>query len=198
MKDISGERFCRLTAISINKTVNHKRYWNCLCDCGGTAVVRQDQLTTGKTRSCGCLSTEARRKQMLAFNQKHSSRKEKPDHDLRHDRWNPVKHDHPRLYRIWQSMKSRCYYQKNKCFHCYGGRGIQICEEWRVSFSTFADWALCHGYSEDLTIDRINVDGNYTPENCRWISNYEQQQNKRKRPPLSKQEAVSMTGVAAR
>lgn len=77
-------------------------------------------------------------------------------------------------------MKSRCYYEKNKCYRSYGGRGISICDEWLKSFDAFAEWSLVNGYADNLTIDRIDVDGNYSPDNCRWITNAEQQKNKRK------------------
>ena len=176
MRDISAQRFGRLVAISVNHSRNHKRYWKCLCDCGQMVIVRQDQLTTGKTKSCGCYSDDVRRK-----NKKpriYVSRKVN-GHNAN---YNPLKHEHPRLYTIWQSMKSRCYYPKNKCYNSYGGRGICVCDEWISSFNGFALWALANGYKDTLSIDRINVDGNYEPGNCRWATNEEQQKNKRKSP----------------
>lgn len=77
---------------------------------------------------------------------------------------------HTRLYRIWKSMRLRCYYQSHKAFERYGGRGIVVCEEWKHSFEKFSAWAVASGYANNLTIDRINADGNYCPDNCRWLT----------------------------
>lgn len=183
MRDITGQRFGRLLAVSIHHSANHKRFWTCRCDCGAQVIVRQDQLTTGRAKSCGCYSHEVQRKNLK---QRQIQKPKEPCSsriDGHYKTWNPLKHQYPRLYRIWQSMKSRCYYQKNKCYHCYGGRGIFVCDEWLHSFDTFAQWALNSGYANDLSIDRINVDGNYEPANCRWLTMAAQQQNKRKSLP---------------
>lgn len=184
MRDISGQRFGRLVAISVHHSKNHRRFWACNCDCGNQAIVRQDQLITGKTKTCGCFQLEAKARCL--------ERKKKPvKHKEHNKRWNPLKHEYPRIHRIWQGMKSRCYYPKNKCFHCYGGRGIRVCDEWSNSFNSFAEWALNNGYRDDLTIDRINVDGSYMPSNCRWVTMEDQQKNKRKRPSRKAQEAYA-------
>lgn len=186
MHDISGQKFGKLTAISVHHSKNHHRFWICNCDCGNQAFVRQDQLITGKAKTCGCFWKDAREKRL--------EEKNKPvKHNAHTKRWNTLKHEHPRIYCIWQSMKSRCYYQKNKFYHCYGGRGICVCDEWSNSFNKFANWALGNGYRDDLTIDRINVDGNYTPSNCRWITMGAQQKNKRKRPSRKAQEARALS-----
>ena len=86
-----------------------------------------------------------------------------------------------RLHSIWSSMKTRCYNKKSRGYKYYGERGVTICEEWMDNFQAFYDWAVANGYREDLTIDRIDVYGNYEPSNCRWISIAEQQTNKRKK-----------------
>lgn len=188
MRDISGQRFGRLVAETLDHSADHKRFWRCACDCGNVIVIRQDQLTTGRTKSCGCYKKECQLTNLKMGRIKKPQIK-KPRDDQKTSRidghyktWNPLKHEHPRLYRIWQSMKSRCYYKKNKCYSCYGGRGISICKEWLGSFNTFADWALSNGYKDNLSIDRIDVNGDYEPENCRWATNAEQQKNKRKSP----------------
>lgn len=86
-----------------------------------------------------------------------------------------------RLYSIWQHMRSRCNTPSTFAYEYYGGRGIKICHEWQHSFEAFRDWALSHGYTDDLTIDRVDTDGDYTPENCRWITQSEQTRNRRPR-----------------
>lgn len=86
-----------------------------------------------------------------------------------------------KLYRVWNSIKQRCYNPTDKFYYCYGGRGINVCDEWRNDFATFYDWAIHNGYRENLTIDRIDVNGNYVPSNCRWVDNKTQQRNRRDR-----------------
>lgn len=156
--DLFGKTFGRL--VVTGRASNDKRgksRWVCKCLCGKNKVVSADSLLSGKTKSCGCYRKETAPKN------------------------NPAKHgmSRTRLWTIWCGMKSRCYYPKNIAFKDYGGRGIKVCAEWLHDFCAFRDWAFKNGYSENLTIDRINCNGNYEPANCKW-STYEEQENNRR------------------
>lgn len=96
---------------------------------------------------------------------------------------NNIKHNksNTRLYRIWGGMKTRCYRPYHTMYSNYGGRGISVCEEWRDDFEAFEKWALSNGYKDDLSIDRIDNDGDYCPDNCRWVTILQQNSNKRPR-----------------
>jgi len=159
-KDRIGKKFGKLTIINVIKNKGKKTYVLCKCDCGNTKQIRLDGITSGLVVSCGCFNKE----------QAIKTGKKKRTHGK----------THTRIYRIWRKMKERCYYEADRRkYKYYGGRGITVYEEWKNSFEKFYDWAITHGYADNLSIDRIDVNGNYEPSNCRWITMAEQQRNKR-------------------
>jgi hypothetical protein len=168
-KDLTGKKFGRLMVIKLyNKKQMYKNgkkcgfeyYYLCRCDCGNEKVVRSYALTENMTKSCGCLHKEIVRTKTREKNIKHGMSKSD-------------------LYKKWSGMKSRCYNKKENNYHIYGQRGIKICAEWVNSFESFYKWAIENGYKKELSIDRINVNGNYEPSNCRWVTWQQQQNNKR-------------------
>ena len=158
MGGIIGEKFDRWTVLEEAQRAKsykcgHKMFL-CRCDCGKEKVVDIQNLKSGKSRSCGCITKEVVSKRML----KHGCAK-------------------TRLHTIWVSMRERCRCKTNTRFHNYGGRGITVCDAWQ-DFAVFKEWALVNGYSDDLTIERVNVNLGYFPENCTWIPFNMQARNK--------------------
>lgn len=137
--------------------------WLCKCQCGNKIIVRGAYLKTGNTKSCGCFKLE--------YSKKHI--KELHKLQIRHNE------SRTRLHRIWLGMKDRCNNPNNPRYSDYGGRGICVCDNWNCSYESFRDWSLLNGYEQHLSIDRIDVDGNYEPQNCKWSTNKEQQNNMR-------------------
>lgn len=167
-----GLAFSRLT-VSEGAGRDRKRnlLWLCVCECGQEVVTAGYRLRSGETRSCGCLQRES----VIHRNTSHGMTKS-------------------RLYNIWANMRARCLDSSNVN---YGGRGISVCASWE-DFSAFAEWASGAGYRDDLSIDRINNDGDYTPDNCRWATTLVQSRNKRPRrdQKLDDQQVVAIRASA--
>src|SRR5215471_1520917 len=149
--DLTGKRFGRLTVIersAFQSSPIHPE-WLCQCDCGNETLVRGQHLRNGNTKSCGCLKDEKtglRRRTHGATTTRHA--------------------------KIWYGIRKRCHNHNDKSWERYGGRGIRLCDEWQT-FEPFRDWALANGYADDLTIDRIDNDKGYEPDNCQWITKSE-------------------------
>ena len=149
--NLIGQRFGRLVVL---EEADERRCthvcWCCICDCGATKVIAGNHLKSGKISSCGCYQKERTTK----HGDNRAGKRE-------------------RLYSIWKDMKTRCYKAKTRGYKYYGGKGVTVCNEWKNNYSAFKFWALLSGYQANLTIDRINNNGDYEPSNCQWITRSE-------------------------
>lgn len=154
--DITGQRFGKLVAVkSIYNKEKKITLWECKCDCGNTCFVRANRLVHNRTKSCGCLRNDSNKARITTHGMSNT-----------------------KVYNTWHSMKARCYNPTNHNYDHYGKRGISVCDEWRDSFEAFYEWAMANGYQESLSLDRIDNDGNYCPQNCRWTTTKVQNNNR--------------------
>jgi hypothetical protein len=157
--NLTGMRFGRFIVIKrIGVNADNKPLWQCQCDCGNIRNVAGKSLKNGNSKSCGCY-------------QKDIARRVNTTHGLRHHK----------LYSIHQNMNRRCFDPKDRAYKNYGARGISVCSSWAKTqgFMNFYEWALKTGYEENLTLDRIDNDGNYEPVNCRFVDYGTQARNRR-------------------
>ena len=155
--DLTNQKFNRLTVLEYSgKNKCGTSLWLCRCDCGTEKVIISSHLKNGNTASCGCLQKEIASESQTTHGRSY----------------------HP-LYFVLDAMKQRCYNKNNKAYKNYGGRGITVCPEWRNEPEVFIDWAKANGYEIGLQIDRINNDGNYEPNNCRFVTRKENNNNRR-------------------
>lgn len=160
-ENLIGRKFNHLTVIGEAENRPYKNghagsvMWKCRCDCGNIVTVCPQSLKSGNTKACGCMSRLPLEKRTT--------------HNL----------SRTRNYRIWQAMKARCNNPNNTYYQNYGGRGISLCDEWKNDYLAFHIWSMSHGYNDELTIDRIDNDKGYSPDNCQWVTRTVQMSNTR-------------------
>lgn len=177
--DLTGMHFGRLVVLRRDGSdSNGSAKWLCRCECGNIKSVRSNRLRSGYTQSCGCLAREV------------SAKKHGEPHGCSNDR----------LYQVWLAMRNRCNNPKVDRYSSYGARGICVCDEWNKSFTAFRNWSLTNGYDYNApygacTLDRIDPNGNYEPDNCRWVGMLTQAHNKRPTPKHTKGLSVTYRGT---
>lgn len=171
--DLTGQKFERLTVVKRAKGyIGKGSYWHCKCDCGNEIIVRAQSLKDGQTKSCGCLNKELAIKRFT----KHGHAQTEKQHPL---------------YKAWVNMKTRCINPNSTGYEDYGGRGIRICQRWMDSFENFLE-DMGEKPSPMHTLDRIDVNGDYCPGNCRWATQTTQSRNQR----ISKKNKSGIKGVS--
>lgn len=156
----TNNRLTVLNTYVVYEHGQHKTRAKCRCSCGNITTQKLTDVKSGRIKSCGCWKNEQARARTIKRNYKHGK-------------------SNNGLYGRWAAMKTRCTNPNSKFYHLYGGRGISVCDDWTISFVSFETWAMTSGYDGILTLDRIDVNGNYCPQNCRWVDRKVQAQNKR-------------------